>query len=104
MFQLREELQVPECVAPHPFELGAEAAEALATGTVDPLALARRAVHEPGVAQRPKLERHGAKRHVGHGAVDVAGRTGLAPDEAQDLAPAGRGHGGKNGGFDDHAM
>ena len=50
---------------------------------------------EAGVLEGPELQRHRAKRDVGHGRGDVAGRHLALPDQPEDFPAAGRGDGGE---------
>src|SRR5437588_42551 len=55
------------------------------------------ALDETGFAERAQLQRHGAEGDVGHRGMNVPGGQLAAPYEPQDLAPAWRRDGGKDG-------
>ena len=66
----------------------ADRSEGLAAGAVEAVAPFAADVDEAGLDERAELQRDGAERDVRHRGVDVAGRALVAPDQAQDFAPA----------------
>ena len=88
-FELREEPEPVEGVAPHRFEQGRDRTERVAVRPVESPPAVRARRHEPAGFERTQVLRDGAERDVAERAVDLAGRTLLAPDEAQDLAATG---------------
>ena len=97
MFELRLQLQMPQRIAPHPFEGRGHGPERTAPRFVEAPAVFAPAVHQARFAQRPKLQRDRAEGDIRHGRMDFSGTKLLLPDQPQDLPPAGRSDSAQNG-------
>jgi len=71
---------------------------------IEALRLFGAALEQPGFDQRLELQRDGAEGHVRHRASDVSGRHLAIPDQAENLAPTGRGDGGQRCGLELHGL
>jgi len=81
--------EVPECVAPHPFEHPADRPEGVTSGMIEPAAAVRAPLDEPSLDERPQLQRDRAECDIRHGLVDRASRHLGAPHEPQNLPSTG---------------
>src|SRR5207237_4547393 len=97
LLELRVELQPPERIFPHALERGGDGTERRAPRAVEAVFVVAAALDETGFAERAQLQRHGAEGDVGHRGMNVPGGQLAAPYEPQDLAPAWRRDGGKDG-------
>ena len=89
-FELRRQCQPPQRVVPHALERLPDGPESITVRLVEPVLLIRPAHDEAGFLKRAQLQRHRAKRDVGHGGGDVARCHLLTPDQAEDLTTAWR--------------
>ena len=102
--KLRRQLQPPQRIVPHAFERRAHRTQGGAARSIEPLRLFRSAVDQACLRERPQLQRDRPERDVGHGAVDVARRQFVFPDQSQDLAPAWRGDRTQGGRVEQHGL
>lgn len=100
LFELGEQLEPPQRIAPHLLEDGTHGRQRRFASAVEAMPAVHADVDEPGLGETTELQRHGARRDVGHGLADGAGGPLALPHEPQDLEAAGRGDGREDGGVE----
>jgi len=85
-------------IRPHRLKHHLDGAERLAVDAIHTRGPFRAALDQTGGEQHLELQRYRTERHVGHGAVDLAGGPVVLTEKPEDLAAARRGDGVEDSG------
>jgi len=95
--QFSRQFQTVQGVVPARFEPGAERAERLLAGAIEPAATVTSHGDQPGLGQHAQVLGDGAERDVTELPMELTSRAFLFPSEPEELAPARRVEGTQQG-------
>jgi hypothetical protein len=97
LFEFGQQFQSPQCVVPHALEYASQRPERFRARAIKAMLVLGARLDEPGLGERPQLQRDRPEGNVRHRLVNSAGGEFAIPDEPQDLPTARGRHSGQDG-------